>query len=115
MKVSGTLRLRIYVAGPYTGGDPAVNVKNAIDAGNAIANLGHIPFIPHLTHFWHMFHPHEYEFWLQQDLEWLKVCDAILRLPGESGGADKEVAFAEQNGIPVYGEIVDIPLAEVAA
>lgn len=102
--------MRIYVAGPYTKGDVAVNVANAIFAGNVLADRGHIPFIPHLTHFWHMMYNHEHEFWMKQDLVWLAQCDAILRLPGESSGADREVKFAEEIGMPVYHKILEIPI-----
>jgi hypothetical protein len=101
--------MKIYIAGPYSIGDVAINVHNAIVAGNAVANLGHTPFIPHLTHFWHLQISHEYEFWMKQDSEWLKVCDALLRLPGESSGADREVADAKKLGIPVYYSLAEIP------
>ena len=92
---------RIYVAGPYTKGDVAVNVRVAIAAGNALAEAGALPFIPHLTHFWHLCCPHNWQFWLGYDLEWLRLCDAVLRLPGESTGADLEVMEAERLGKPV--------------
>jgi hypothetical protein len=47
---------------------------------------------------------------MKQDFEWLKCCDAVLRLPGESTGADREVALAKELGIPVYYSIADIPI-----
>jgi hypothetical protein len=33
----------------------------------------------------------------------------VLRLPGESTGADQDVAIAKQLGLPVYQELADIP------
>lgn len=36
-------------------------------------------------------------------------CDAVLRLPGESTGADQDVAIAKRRGIPVYHHIEEIP------
>jgi NAD-dependent oxidoreductase involved in siderophore biosynthesis len=39
----------------------------------------------------------------------LAHCDAVLRLPGESRGAEQDVAIARQLGIPVYLRIEDIP------
>ena len=39
----------------------------------------------------------------------LQHCDAVLRLPGESTGADQDVAIAEQRGIPVYHRVEEIP------
>jgi hypothetical protein len=101
--------MRVYVAGPYTKGDVVINVRKAIEAADQLAALGHYPFIPHLSHFWHLVAPHKYLFWIEQDLAWLNKCDALLRLPGESKGADLEVATARKLGLKVYTSIVDIP------
>jgi len=101
--------MRIYIAGPYTKGDVAVNVHKAIEAGDKLAELGHIPFIPHLTHFWHLVSPKPYEFWLKIDMSFLEHwAEALLRLPGESNGADWEVETAKMRGIPVYYSISDL-------
>ena len=94
--------MKVYIAGPYTKGDTAINVREAILAGDQIYSMGFIPFIPHLTHFWHIVCPRPYEQWLKLDIEWLLVCDAVLRLPGDSSGADAEVLLATNSGIPVY-------------
>lgn len=93
---------KIYIAGPYTKGDVAENVRTAVLVGDRLAKAGYAPFIPHLTYFWHLLCPHDWEFWLEQDLEWLAVCACVLRLPGESVGADREVERAEELGIPWY-------------
>jgi hypothetical protein len=99
--------IRVYVAGPYSKGDVAINVKAAITAGNAIAEAGGVPFIPHLTHFWHMAHYQDHEFWMRQDAAWLELCDALYRLPGESEGADREVEQANQQGILVFKQLAE--------
>ncbi|MFH8578772.1 DUF4406 domain-containing protein [Streptomyces zaomyceticus] len=39
----------------------------------------------------------------------LARCDAVLRLPGESAGADGDVATARRRGLPVYDDIAQIP------
>jgi hypothetical protein len=39
----------------------------------------------------------------------LQHCDAVLRLPGDSTGADQDVAIAQHLGLPVYHELGDIP------
>jgi len=96
---------KVYVAGPYTKGDVAKNVRNAVLAADELAVMGYVPFIPHLTHFWHLLCPRDWEFWLKQDLHWLEVCDCVLRLPGESVGAALEVYRAIELGIPVYHSI----------
>jgi len=99
---------KIYVAGPYTNGDTAINVKAAISTANELADLGFAPYVPHFTHFWHMVFPRPYEFWLQLDNEYLLCCDAVLRIPGFSNGADKEVELAIEKNIPVYYSIKDL-------
>jgi hypothetical protein len=39
----------------------------------------------------------------------LQHCDAVLRLPGTSAGADNDVRVAGERGIPVYYSIDDVP------
>lgn len=43
--------------------------------------------------------------WLSMDLELVARCDAVLRLPGESTGADGEVAHAHDLDIPVFRDL----------
>ncbi len=100
--------MKIYVAGPYTKGDPVMNTRNTIMAAEELVRMGHVPYIPHLSMFWHVVAPHPYEFWLEYDKAWLVCCNALLRLPGESSGADKEVALAHELGIPVYYSLDEI-------
>jgi len=40
--------------------------------------------------------------WLKVDFEFIRRCDAVLRLPGESVGAEAEIAEAKRLGIPVF-------------
>lgn len=46
--------------------------------------------------------------WLTMDLELVKRSDAVLRLPGDSSGADGEVEHATKLGIPVFYRIEDL-------
>lgn len=106
------LRPRIYVAGPISKGDIDQNVEQGIDAGLQLLDLGWAPFIPHATH--HMdpdaiVGTPRYEHWLSTDFAYISTCHALLRLPGESEGADREVAYAEKLGIPVYYKVEDLP------
>jgi hypothetical protein len=106
--------LRVYVAGPYSKGDTAMNVREAIITGNNLRALGFTPFIPHFTFFWHLLVPHEIDYWYAYDMEWLEQCDAVFRLPGESTGADAEVARAVELGLPViydFGDLRELTLA----
>lgn len=99
---------KIYVAGPYTQGDVAVNVRRAFEAANELADRGFAPFVPHYTHFWHMLFPRPYQFWLDLDSTFIPCCDALLRLPGPSSGADGEVAHAKTLGLPIFHSIQDL-------
>ena len=100
--------MKVYIAGPYTKGDIAVNVKTMMDIANALIEKGFAPFVPLYSHFQHMAHPQPYEVWTTLDLEWVKCCDCLLRIPGESKGADAEVEYAKSLGIPVYYDVEDI-------
>jgi hypothetical protein len=93
---------KVFISGPYSKGDVALNVREAVRAADRVWAAGFTPFVPHLTHLWHLISPHPYPDWLALDLEWLAACDHLVRLPGESAGADGEVARALALGIPVY-------------
>ena len=101
--------MRIYVAGPYRLGDVAANVRWAMDAGTALLAMGHAPFVPVLNHYWNLHAPHPERTWLDLDLAWLRVSDAVLRLPGHSEGADCECELARALEIPVFGSLSDVP------
>jgi len=83
----------------------AANIRSAYAAANQLADLGYAPFIPHATHFWDLMFHRPYEFWLELDNAFLPCCDAILRLPGPSHGADKEAELAARLGIPMFSDI----------
>lgn len=91
----------IYVAGPYTRPDPVENTHRAIKFAAALCDLDYIhhPFVPHLTLLWHMVTPRPLEYWYEFDMHMLSVCETIVRLPGESTGADAEMEQAERWGI----------------
>lgn len=100
--------IRIYVAGPYTATEVAEvesNVQKAIDAGEALAQCGYAALVPHLNRYWDLRHPHSYSHWMDWCLSWLAVADAVLRIPGNSPGAEREVDYAEKHNIPVFSSI----------
>ena len=97
--------IKVYIASPYTIGDIAMNVKKQIDAVDILMNKGFAPFAPLYSHFQHMIHPRPYEDWVNVDLEWVRVCDCLLRLPGESKGADNEVKLAIELNKPIFYSI----------
>jgi len=103
------MRIKVYLASPYTMGDTAKNVKAQIDATNDLYLLGFNVFSPLVgTHFQHMVYPKDYNFWLSLDYEWISVCDCVLRLEGISEGADLEVEHAKRIGKKVFSDIVDL-------
>lgn len=100
--------IRVYIASPYTKGDVAVNVRRSIDAWDLLTNRGFFAYCPLLTHFLHMIHPRSYEEWMEIDLHWLSECNCVLRLSGESPGADREVARAHELDMRVFYDIEDL-------
>ena len=96
----------VYVAGPYSKGKWGSNQRRAIRAAQNVLKMGHVPFLPHtMTGLWSVLYDNA---WIKFDLKWLEQCDAILRLPGESEGADTEVEFAKARGIYVFGSIDEL-------
>jgi len=112
-------RMKIYVAGPYTpsGNDSHdaariahQNTLRAIKSGIEVIRKGHVPFIPHLTHYIHLEtdDPLPAEFYYEYDMVWLRYCDALLYL-GESRGADRELKWAQEEGLKIFHSIDEIP------
>lgn len=99
----------VYVSGPYTG-NVCVNVKNAMDVAQELIELGFAPYVPHLSHFMEINHPNHYETWMNIDMEFVRKCDYIIRIEGESSGADREVELAKSLNIPVFYSIYEFNL-----
>jgi hypothetical protein len=92
----------VYIAGPYSGGEWGTNVRKAIEAAERLFAAGYTPIIPHtMTSLWSLHYKREGHEWLELDYELIELCDILVRLPGESPGADKEVEHAKENGIRV--------------
>lgn len=115
--------LMILIAGPYRSGtndDPELmekNLRNLESVALPLYRAGHIPLIGE---------------WLALPLlreagskrpgdaiydeilypianRLLRRCDAVLRLPGASKGADEDVRLARERGLPVYSELAQVP------
>jgi len=104
-------RLVVYVAGPL--GDPPAlaHVAMAQRAATAVRGFGHVAIVPHLSAYEDAVEPRPRRAWLDDDLEIVSRCDVVLRLPGDSPGADEEVAHAEALGIPWVRHPEDIRAA----
>jgi len=115
--------LLVLIAGPYmsgTDGDPekiAVNRARLESMALPIYERGHLPLIGEWLalpiihaaggreHSDSVFEAYQYP--VAHRL--LERCDAVLRLPGASRGADMDVARARALGLPVYGSVDELP------
>ncbi len=116
-------RLMILIAGPYrsgTGDDPqkmADNLKRLEEASWPIFKAGHIPMIGEWVALpiWQTAGGQSVGDELYDKIlhptagRLIERCDAILRLPGDSKGADNDVRLAKERGIPVYFQVDEIP------
>ena len=103
------MRQRIYISGPLTSsGNVLDNLAHAMDAARALIAAGFAPFCPHLTYHVDPGEAIPHTTWMEIELPWVSVADALLRLPGESLGADIEVGEARRLGIPVFTTIADL-------
>ena len=120
---STTASLMILIAGPYrsgTGDDPDLmeaNLRTLEAAALPLYRAGHIPLIGE---------------WLALPLlreagskrpgdviydeilypianRLITRCDAVLRLPGSSTGADEDVRLARERGLPVWNDLTEVP------
>ena len=122
--------MMILIAGPYrsgTGDDPdrmAANLRRLEEAAWPIFQKGHVPMIGEwvalpVLHgagggqvgdalYDQVMYPTAHRL--------LEHCNAVLRLPGASTGADNDVRIAQARGIPVYHSLDEIPayVAEAA-
>lgn len=94
----------VYVAGPITG-DPFGCVRQAVAVFGALRRLGCVPILPQLSVLAEMVEPRPYDEWISYGLDTVERCDAVLRLPGQSPGADAETAHAAAFGVPVFTDL----------
>lgn len=100
--------LAVYLAGPISVGDKLDNIRRALLEGGRLRAAGYATFIPHRDVLDQLVAgPAAYEVLMAEDLEWVERCDVLVRLPGESPGADREVARAREIGRPVFHGVDD--------
>ena len=92
----------VYIASPYTLGDKLSNVAVQQTAFDRLADAGLCPVAPLLLHYQHCFSNRKERDWIAFGLEYLRRSDCVVRLPGESRGAEGEIKEAGRIGIPVY-------------
>ena len=105
----------IYIAAPFRGPNAwvvAENIRRSERWVLPLAEGGFIGVSPHAL-FAHFDKALPDQFWLDATAEVMLKCDAVLRLPGASVGADGEVALARKAGLPVVHTIGIDPVPAV--
>lgn len=106
----------VYIASPYTKGDPAINTHFQCRMFDRMVSDGIVtPYAPLWSHFQHTMFPRSYQFWIDYDNAMIDsyLFDACLRLNAEcasvpnyliseSSGADAEVERFKKMGLPVF-------------
>lgn len=93
----------VYVAGPYVRPDCVENTHKAIKVGHELQESGLVTtHVPHVTLLSHIVVPLPEDHWYAYDIALLARCDALYRMAGASTGADREVEYAIEHGIPVF-------------
>ena len=109
----------IYIGGPYTRGDVALNVRSNLAVYMRLLDEGVVvPIAPLFTHFAHLMFPRDYEVWMSHDFDLINHCDAMLAtkaeesslgyVQAESSGMNREIAHCESIGVPVFYSVDDL-------
>jgi hypothetical protein len=115
----------ILIAGPYrsgTGDDPVkmtANLRRLEEVSWPLFRAGHVPMIGEWVALpiWRVAGGSEIGDALYDEIlhptagRLIQLCNAILRLPGASKGADNDVKLAKERGIPIYYNVEDVPAA----
>jgi len=113
----------ILIAGPFrsgTGDDPALmseNLRRLEELAWPVFRSGHVPMIGEWVALpvlrsagaTGVFDQLAEQVMYPTAQRLLEHCDAVLRIPGASTGADQDVAMAKERGLPVYHRVEDIP------
>jgi hypothetical protein len=95
---------RVYISGPITKGSRTNNVYDGYVWQEMLMRNGFAPLNPIATcvapFAWEGWASHD--LWVACDLPWIEVADCVVRLDGESAGADIEVQHALDHNVPVF-------------
>lgn len=104
------LRPIVYLSGPITKGNRNDNLHQFNEAHRRTIDLGFAPINPGITMLlpfaWQEEYPHST--WIDCDLPLVAASHIVLRLPGESVGADMEVDFALNLDMPVVHDLDEL-------
>jgi hypothetical protein len=109
----------VYIASPYSKGDPAINTHFQCKMFHRLMDDGIVwPVAPLWSHFQHTVFPRPYKDWVDYDLALIQRYDACLRMDAiysetnyfatRSPGADGEVAEFKRLGKPVFYSVKDL-------
>lgn len=111
-------RFFVYVGGPISKGSWDGNMLQATRAFNMFVYGGLIPFVPHATSTLNKQYvtgrisvapTDDYNFWLGYDFSYLRdVMHAMLRMPGDSWGTDRESEYMISINKPVFDTVEEI-------
>lgn len=96
-----TSKPMVYISGPFSS-NPTGNTNRACILWASLRANGLTPICPHWSIIQDTLTPLTHQQWIDYDLEIVARCDAVLRFPGDSAGADMEVKYANEHGIPVF-------------
>ena len=108
---SHTRRPRVYISGPITKGNREDNYDQADEMNRQLIEAGFAPLNPMFSMFSRYAFEIKHSDWMEVDLSWIECADAVIRLPGESVGADMETSHADKLGIPVFKSLEDLKKA----
>lgn len=104
MKFIGKIPKKIeylYLAGPISTGQLIQNVREMCYYADMLMNYKLAPYNPASSHTQDLILPRSYSDWLKYDFKMLTKMGLLLRMPGDSKGADMEIIWAKQHGIPI--------------
>lgn len=107
--------LLVYIASPYTTGSKPFNVNRQMEMAHRLLDYGYCPVWPLAAHYLEQMRERTYDEWLEMDFALVARCDALIRLEGESEGADREMSLARSLGIPVVHSVEELIALETIA
>lgn len=96
--------LHVFIAGPIdSSGATHLNLRNAVLEADILHKNKIFCFVPHFGVAWEQIAgPSPRECWINWCNAWLIKCDAMIRIPGRSVGADGEVQRSIDQNKPVF-------------
>lgn len=90
----------VFISGPIT--SQALScVRDSLPVYKFLLDNGAVPVGLQFAIIAEMVDPLSYEEWMDYAYGLIDHCDLLVRLPGESSGADREVDYASKRGLPV--------------